>query len=137
MQKTTFVNDPEVAARLLFGEPFAYHGSTQSIGDANAGRTCSEHDDLLVLQAFSGHFDRAQNGSQSNSRRPLDVVVERQQFIVIALEDRPGVRGREVLPLQACSRKLLLHRLNELIDEVKVRLTGNPFVPPAEVLRIG
>ncbi len=46
------------------------------------------------------------------------------------------MRGREILPLQTCSGKFLLHRLNELIDEVKVRLTGNPVVAPAEVLRI-
>ncbi len=46
------------------------------------------------------------------------------------------MRRREVFPLQACSSKFLLHRLYELIDEVKVRLAGNPFVAPAEVLRI-
>ena len=43
------------------------------------------------------------------------------------------MRGREVFPLQDTFRKFLLHRLNELIDEVKVRLTGDPLVTPAEV----
>src|SRR5260370_36713417 len=46
------------------------------------------------------------------------------------------MRGCEVFPLQTCSGKFLLHRLNELIDKVKVGLTRNPFVAPAEVLGI-
>ena len=46
------------------------------------------------------------------------------------------MRGREVLPLQTGSGKFLLHRLDELIDEVEIRLAANPFVAPAEVFRI-
>src|SRR4029077_10113188 len=44
--------------------------------------------------------------------------------------------SRKVFPLQACLRKLLLHRLNELIHEVEIGLAGNAFMTPAEVLRI-
>ena len=46
------------------------------------------------------------------------------------------MRGREVLPLQARVRELLLDRLDELVDEVEICLTGNPLVPPAEVFRV-
>jgi hypothetical protein len=46
------------------------------------------------------------------------------------------MRGREVFPLQTCGRKFLLHRANELIDEIEVRLSRNALVTPAEVLRI-
>src|SRR6202007_2909432 len=42
----------------------------------------------------------------------------------------------KVFPLQACLRKLLLHRLNELIYEVEIGLAGNPFMTPADVFRI-
>jgi len=41
MQKSGSVNDPEVAAHLLFGETFPFHCRTQSIGNAYAGGTCS------------------------------------------------------------------------------------------------
>src|SRR5262249_12123796 len=66
----------------------------------------------------------------------LNVVVERQQLIAIALENRPRVRGREVLPLQARVRELVLDRLHELVDEVEVRLTGDALVTPAEILGV-
>ena len=95
-----------------------------------------KHDDLLVLQFFSCHFDGAKNGSQGDSRRSLDVVIERQQFIVITLKNGSSMRCREVFPLQAGFRKFLLHRLNKLIHEVKIFLSCNPFMPPAEVLGI-
>jgi hypothetical protein len=90
---------------------------------------------LLILQTLAGYSDPAQNSSQSDSRRSLDVVIKSQQFILVALQNGPSMRLRKVFPLQACSGKLPLHRLDELIDEVKVRLTGNPFMAPAEVLR--
>ena len=43
---------------------------------------------------------------------------------------------REVLPLQARFRKFLFYRVNELLDEREVSLAGDPFMTPAEVLRI-
>ena len=46
------------------------------------------------------------------------------------------MRSREIFPLQAGSGKLLLHCLHELINEVEVILTGDPFMTPAEVFRI-
>src|SRR5260221_5857235 len=120
----------------MFRYPFAFHRLAQTIGNSNAGRTSSEHNDLLILQTFSGHFDCAQYRSESNRRRSLDVVIEGQQFIAVAPENGPSMRGREIFPLQTCSGKFLLHGLNELIDEGKVRLTGNPFVAPPEVFGI-
>ena len=57
-------------------------------------------------------------------------------MIAVTLEDGPGVRSRKVFPLETRRRELLLHRCHELIDEVKVRLTGHTLVPPAEIFRI-
>src|SRR5580704_412261 len=42
----------------------------------------------------------------------------------------------KVFPLQQCLRKLLLHCLNELIYEIEIGLAGNPFMTPADVLRV-
>ena len=91
-----------------FGQSFSFDRLTQAIGNTNARRACAEHDDLLVLQTLSSHLDRAQNRSEGDSRRSLNVVVERQQLVAIALQDRPGMRSREIFPLQAGSGKLLL-----------------------------
>ncbi len=46
------------------------------------------------------------------------------------------MRRREVLPLKAGVRQLLLHGPDELIDEVEVGRSRHPLVPPAEVLGI-
>ena len=46
------------------------------------------------------------------------------------------MRSREIFPLQACSGKLLLHRLHELIYEVEVSLPSDSFMTPAEVFGI-
>ena len=46
------------------------------------------------------------------------------------------MRRREVLPLQAGVRQLLLDGLDELIDEVEIGLARHPLVAPAEVLGV-
>ena len=35
MQKTVFVNDPELAARFLIGQSLLAHGGAQEVSDAN------------------------------------------------------------------------------------------------------
>ena len=57
-------------------------------------------------------------------------------MVAIAIENGPGMRSREVFPLQACSGKFLLHCLHELVDEVEVSLPGDSLMTPSEVLRI-
>ena len=82
------------------------------------------------------HLGGAENGPQGHCRRPLNVIIEGEQFIAIAQQKRPGMGSCEVFPLQASPGKFLLHRLNELVDEVVVSLAADPLVAPAEVLRI-
>src|SRR3954467_1364996 len=75
--------------------------------------------------------------AQGHRGGALDVVVEGEQLVPVALQDRRCVGSCEVLPLQADVGQLLLDRLDEAVDEVVVVLAGDPLVPPAEVLRIG
>src|SRR5215469_15154934 len=42
----------------------------------------------------------------------------------------------EILPLQAGLREFLFYRVYELLDKTEVIITSDPFVTPAEVLRI-
>src|SRR2546422_4417185 len=84
------------------------HRRAQEVGDADARGAGPEHDDPLLLQRRSGHPDRAENRAEGDGRRTLNVVVERQELIAVALEEGPGVRGREVLPLQARVRQLVV-----------------------------
>ena len=136
MQQAVLVDDPEAPAGVLVRQPGLAHRRAQEIGDADTGRAGAEHDDLLLLERRPGDLDRAEHRAECDGGRALDVVVVGQELVAVAIEDRPGVRSGEVLPMQARGRQLLLDRLDELIDEVEVRLTGDPLVPPAEVLRI-
>ena len=69
-------------------------------------------------------------------RGALDIVVEREQLVAVALEDRLRVRGREILPLQQHIRQLVAHGGYELVDESVVVVVVDAPVPPAEVLRV-
>ena len=66
----------------------------------------------------------------------LDVVVEGEQLVAVALEDRQRVRGGEVLPLQQHVGQLLVHGGDELVDERVVVVVADPSVAPAEILRV-
>src|SRR6266576_2969152 len=124
MEQTIYVNDKEAASRFLFRQSFPFHCRAQAISDTDSAPTCPEHDDLLLLQTLSSHLDRANYCPQCDRCGHLDVVVEGQQFVAIAIEDGSGVRSRKVLPLHA------------LIDEVVIGLARNAFMAPTEVLRI-
>ena len=65
------------------------------------------------FSAAARDADRADDRAERDRRGALDVVVEREQVVAVPLEDRAGVRAREVLPLEADVGKLLLDRLHE------------------------
>src|SRR5580765_150148 len=104
MEQAIYVNDPEAASRFLFRQSFPFHCRAQAISDTDSGPTCPEHDDLLIFQTPSSHLDSANDCPQCDGCRNLDVIVEGQQFVAIAIEDGSGMRSRKVLPLQARSR---------------------------------
>ena len=56
---------------------------------------------------------------------------------LIADENGARIASREILPLKAGARQLLLNGADELIDEIEIRLAGDAFMPPAEIFRIG
>src|SRR5262249_51485965 len=91
---------------------------------------------LLILQTLSGQVYCTQNCCKRDGRSPLDVIIEGQQLIAVALENRSSMRSREVLPLQKCLGKLVLDRLKELIHEVEVGLTSDPLMSPTKVVGI-
>ncbi len=136
MEQAVLVHQPESAAGLGLGKSVLHQGRAQVIGDADCGRPGAEEYDLLVAESLAGDADGAQDRAQRDGRRPLDVVVERQQLVAIAVEDRSRMRRREVLPLQADVGQLLLDGLDELVDKVEVGLPGDPLVAPADVLGV-
>ena len=74
--------------------------------------------------------------AERHRRGALDVVVEGEQLVAVALEDRQRVRGGEVLPLQQHVGQLFVHGGHEFVDERVVVVVADPPVAPAEVLRV-
>src|SRR5205823_10798874 len=68
--------------------------------------------------------------------RTLNIIVEREQMLAIAFQDRPRMGCREVFPLEAGMGHFLADGLNKLVDEVIVLLSFKAFVPPSDVQRI-
>ncbi len=69
-------------------------------------------------------------------RGALDVVVEARDALAVALEQREGVRLREILPLDDRAREHVAYALHELLDELEVGLAREPRTPVAVVERV-
>jgi len=65
----------------------------------------------------SGSAHRAQGSPREQRPTSLYVIVKRQQLVLIMLQDRPGMRRRESLPIAAYPGSLLFHCLHELITK--------------------
>ncbi len=82
------------------------------------------------------HARGRQHAGQRDRARALDVVVERQQAVTIALEDRQRVVLAKVFPLHERTRKHLVHRSDELVDQAVVVVATQSRMRPPEIGRI-
>src|SRR6266436_4315506 len=136
VQETFAIHNPEAPARVALGKAFGLKRVAKIIGHADGGRAGAEENNLLIRKARAANFHGAQNRAKRYSGGALDVVVEGEKIIAVALEDGPRMRTREVFPLQARFGQLLFHGLHELVNEIEIRLSSDPFMPPAKILRI-
>ena len=127
------VDDVETRAGIGLAHAIPHQRSGELGTDADAGRPGPRQDEALLrkLAAAAGH--PRQNGAGRDRRRALDVVVETAQPVAVALEDRLGVAGGEVLPLQQHVGKALHDRMDEELDEVVVLAAPDALAPPADV----
>ncbi len=79
---------------------------------------------------------RREERAERDGGGALDVVVEREKRIAVAVQERARVRRRKVLPLEERSGQLGLDGLDEAVDEREVRLARDALLAPAEVLRV-
>ncbi len=93
--------------------------------------------DALLGHGHAGHLDRGEQGAGSDRRGALDVVVEGQEPVAIAVEQTPGIGACEILPLQQYMRPARHHRADEALDERVIVGAAHAFVPPADIKRIG
>ncbi len=137
VEKTLAVYEKEFAPGLRLGEAVVLHGRQQVVGDADGRRACPEKDKVLLAELFARHSHPREDAGEHDGCRSLDVIVEGEQLVAVTLQQRAGVFGGEILPLQEVSLgELFLHRLHELIHEVEVGVARNPLVSPAEIFRV-
>ena len=94
--------------------------------DADARRARAQHHHAAARD--SGRPDdlrRAVQGAKRHRGGALDVVVEREQPVAVAREDRKGVGGGEVLPLQQQSGISSLHCGDEVLDDSSYSARGS------------
>src|SRR5690606_33642425 len=105
-------------------------------GDADTARAGSVHHDDLVGEVAASLARRSQQAREDDGASALDVVVERRQTVLVALEHVEGLLLAEVLPLQQRVGEAVPERHREALHEVVVRLTIEALVPDTEVERI-
>jgi hypothetical protein len=131
------VDHADPGAGALLGQTLGRHRPHDLFADSDTGRPGAQHHHGLVAQPRpGGRCPRGQRG-QDHGRRALDVVVEAEQLVAVALKDRQRVGGREVLPLQQHTWQFGAHGLDEPVDEIVVAGAGQPTVPPAEIHGVG
>src|SRR5439155_25879690 len=99
------MDEPETRARLRFGESIANQSLGERVGDADARRAGAQNHHLLIPQSPAGSAYRGKNRSRRDRRGALNVVVEGNQLVAIAVQDRSRVRLGEVFPLQKRSEE--------------------------------
>jgi hypothetical protein len=99
MEQPAAINQPEAQARFGFGQTVRNESLAQGIGNANPCRTRTQHDYLLITQAAIRSVHGRKYCTRRNGCRPLNVVIERDEFVAIAVQDGPRVSLRKILPL--------------------------------------
>jgi hypothetical protein len=130
------VDHADPGAGALLGQAVGRHRPHDLLADADAGRPGAQHHRLVAQPRPGGRCPRGQRG-QDHGRRALDVVVEAEQLVAVALQDRQRVRGGEILPLQQHTGQFGAHGLDEPVDEIVVAGAGQSMMPPAKVHGVG
>ena len=102
-------------------------------GDADARGARAQEDDALLLDRDPRDAAAGDHARDGHGGRPLDVVVEAGDDLLVAVEEAERVRLLEVLPLEEDLREAALDGLDELLDEGVVLGAPQPREPPAEV----
>ena len=135
-EKTLLVERENPAARLLVGEPLLPEHRPDHVADPRARLTHPDHDESLVLErALLDPHGRHQGGERRGARS-LNVVVEREDPLAVALEVLEGLVLCEVLPLEKGIGEVPLHAENEPLDDLLVRLPFEAAMAVPEVERV-
>mmetsp|Transcript_43202 Transcript_43202/g.111983 ORF Transcript_43202/g.111983 Transcript_43202/m.111983 type:complete len:432 (-) Transcript_43202:694-1989(-) len=118
------VQHVKVGRRLLRGQAVLLHGQLQGPGHTQACAAGPRQHHLQLRDVLNWqvlHAQRAVDARQRRAGGPLDVVVEDEVVVAVALQQRHRLLRLEVLKLHEDARPTVPHCVHELIHELKVR----------------
>src|SRR5580704_14200815 len=136
MEKAVAIDHPEAAAGFFRRQAFRDQGGAEVIGDSGACGTSAEKNDFLIPERRAGHANGREDRSQGNGGSTLNVVIEGEHLIAVAIENRPRVHAGEVFPLEKRGGQNLPDGPHEGVDEAVVVSAGDARVTPAEIFRV-
>ena len=129
---------PGVERQDVRGQPVVRHtprshGGPHRHGTAPARSTGAEEEHTLLLEPPARVCQGGQNAGDHDGPRTLDVVVEAQDAIPMALEQPEGVAVGEVLPLDEGLREDGADGVHQLVEQRPVLVPAHALVAGAQV----
>jgi hypothetical protein len=136
-EEATHIAGHDSASRFVVGGPFLDQHGPYVRGDAGPGLAHAGDGEDLVAETLSANAHRAHQGCHRHRPGTLNVVVEREDAVGVALEERECFLLGEILPLQKRARVVPLYAEDEALDELVVRRAREALAAVAGVDRIG
>src|SRR5437667_7285493 len=92
--------------------------------------------DLLIAKAAAGNTDGRKDRSAGDRSGALNIVIEGQELVAVAVEDGTSMGLREIFPLKQRMGQFLFQGLNETIDKIVIGIASDALVAPAQIFGI-
>src|SRR5579864_1289725 len=136
MQKTAAIHHPDAAARFFFRKPFGDEGRAEVVRNSGACSTSAEKNDLLIAERRPRHANGGKDRAERNGGGALNVVIEGEHLIAIAIKNGTSVNARKVFPLKQGRGKNLLDGRNEAVDETVIVISSDACMAPPKIFRV-
>mmetsp|Transcript_15887 Transcript_15887/g.30732 ORF Transcript_15887/g.30732 Transcript_15887/m.30732 type:complete len:308 (+) Transcript_15887:1957-2880(+) len=133
MHKTIAIDHVNSASSLFFSETFADHTLLNHFSDTTTSASCTNHNDIAVLERDVGLFASSQECRKNNGSGSLDIIIESTKLVAVFFQDRRCRLDIEILPLEKSVGKELLNAIHKLVDKLKILLATKTLVTPADV----
>ena len=136
VKQAVAIDEPETRARFLLRQTVGNHGFAEKVGYTNACGTGAEHNDLLIAKAAAGNTDGRKDRSAGDRSGALNIVIEGQELVAVAVEDGTSMGLREIFPLKQRMGQFLFQGLNETIDKIVIGIASDALVAPTQIFGI-
>ncbi len=127
------VDEVNALTGLLASEPFSDHGSDDRIGDTRASRPSTQDRDALLRDLLLDRQYSGKEGPHCDGCGPLDIVIEREDPVPVAVEEFARIFFPKIFPLEECFRIALRDGLHKSVDKIVIGSAGEASVVPTEI----